>query len=161
MSLPDGTAAYIRRGVTHLARRLRVERSDDSVSSGKISILNHLVRWGAMTPGQLAAAEFLQPQSLTRMLAELERAGLVDRWADERDRRQYLVAITAEGRDALHGDMASRDAWLARALVRLTPAERDLLRIAATLMERIADGDDPHAGRVGSAKPGGTRHRGK
>ncbi len=35
--------------------------------------------------------------------------------------------------------MAQRDAWLSEALMALTPAEVDLLSIAAGLLDRIAD----------------------
>lgn len=96
-----------------------------------------------MTPGELAAAEFVQPQSLSRLLAELEQAGLVSRTPDAIDRRQYLVAITAEGRRTVARDVAGRDAWLSQAMDSLTVAEREILHIAATLMDRLADTDAP------------------
>jgi hypothetical protein len=35
--------------------------------------------------------------------------------------------------------MADRDAWLAEALGTLTAAEADILRVAAGLMDRLAD----------------------
>jgi DNA-binding MarR family transcriptional regulator len=140
LGLPGGPAAQVRRSVTQLARRLRAERSEDSLSSGKLSLLGHLVRRGPLAPSQLAAAEFVQLQSLTRLLAELEEAGLVDRAADPDDRRRTVVAVTAAGRAMLTKDMEGRDQWLARAMGELTQAERDVLRIAATLMERMADG---------------------
>jgi DNA-binding MarR family transcriptional regulator len=92
-----------------------------------------------MTPGQLAAVEFVQPQSLTRMLAELESDDLVVRRAHPRDGRQYLEEITKAGRAALMVDLESRDPWLDRAMDALTPAERELLGIAARLMERMAE----------------------
>jgi DNA-binding MarR family transcriptional regulator len=92
-----------------------------------------------MTPGQLAAVEFVQPQSLTRMLAELEAEGRVERRAHPDDGRRYLVEITGAGRAALMADMERRDAWLDRAMDALTPAERDLLGIAARIMERMAE----------------------
>jgi DNA-binding MarR family transcriptional regulator len=41
-----------------------------------------------MAPGELAAAERLQPQSLTRALARLKRDGLVAREPDREDRRR-------------------------------------------------------------------------
>jgi DNA-binding MarR family transcriptional regulator len=154
-------AGQIRRGVTHLSRRLRAERTADALSPGKLSVLSHLARRGPLTPGQLAAAEFLQPQSMTRLLAELEEMGLIARTPDGNDRRQYIVAITGDGHEALERDMSARDAWLAGAMSRLSPAERDLLRIAAQLMEQLADEDlpRPHEDLGRSGKPGALRHR--
>jgi DNA-binding MarR family transcriptional regulator len=146
------TAMAVRRGATRLARRLRMERPDPpgarpepgppELSNQALSILAHLYRRGPMTPGALAAAERLQPQSLTRTLARLERQRLVARQPDERDRRRSPLALTDTGHRALVRDMRHRDGWLAGAMARqLTAAERDLLRIAAELMDRLADTD--------------------
>lgn len=137
-------AATIRRGTLHLARRLRLERPADALSTNKISVLSHLYRHGPSTPGEVAAAERQQPQSLTRVFAELELAGLVSRRRSERDRRTHVLEITPEGRRALARDVGQRDGWLASALGELSEVEARLLLLAATLMERIA-GAEPAA----------------
>jgi DNA-binding MarR family transcriptional regulator len=145
---PD-RAAEIRQGVTRLARRLRAERSPRGrdaterstaeLSTGKISILADLARHSPATAGDLAAAANQQPQSLTRLLAELAAAGLLVRTRSEADRRQVLLEITDAGRAALHRDMARRDAWLSEALASLTETEQEVLRLAARLMDRLAE----------------------
>ncbi|MFI5957814.1 MarR family winged helix-turn-helix transcriptional regulator [Cryptosporangium sp. NPDC051539] len=128
----------IRRGVTRLARRLRVERPPSALSANKIAVLAALYRSGPSTPGAIAAAEHQQPQSLTRVFADLEADGLVLRVRSETDRRAWVLHLTDAGRDALHSDMAQRDAWLAVALDDLTEAERGLLEVAAGLLEDLA-----------------------
>jgi DNA-binding MarR family transcriptional regulator len=135
---PD-PAAGIRRGATRLAQRLRAERPPGALSANKLSVLSHLYRHGPSTPGEIAAAEHQHPQSLTRVFAELELAGLVSRSRSERDGRAAVLTLRPAGHDALTRDMAQRDAWLAEALGTLTAAEADLLGIAAGLMEGIAD----------------------
>jgi DNA-binding MarR family transcriptional regulator len=76
------------------------------------------------------------------VLAELERDGLVRRTVDAADRRQRRLALTGSGRDALRADMRRRDEWLAATMAdRLTPTERDLLRLAAGLLDRLAEPD--------------------
>src|SRR5580698_8131564 len=126
----------VRRGSTRLARRLRSERPEAAETLLELSVLGHLYRRGPMTPGALADNERLQPQSLTRALARLERDRLVLRRSDETDRRRSRLALTR--------DMARRDAWLAAAMAReLTPTEQQLLRLAGDLMERLAEADDP------------------
>jgi DNA-binding MarR family transcriptional regulator len=61
---------------------------------------------------------------------------------DPGDRRQSMVAITEIGRSALRAEMRPRDLWMARVIqAELTPAERDLLVIAARLMERLSEVD--------------------
>jgi DNA-binding MarR family transcriptional regulator len=137
-------AMAVRRGATRLARRLRMERPESAETLLELSVLAHLYRRGPMTPGALAAAERLQPQSLTRTLARLEREQLAVRRPDESDRRRSLLALTESGRLALTRDMQQRDSWLAAAMAReLTPAERQLLRLAGDLMDRLAEADDP------------------
>lgn len=133
-------ATAIRQGAVRLARRVRTIRSAGALSTNKISVLSHLVRLGPSTPGEVAAVDRQQPQSLTRVFAELERDGLVVRSADEEDRRQSIIAITEAGTRELQRDVAERDAWLAEALAALSETERQVLVLAAGLMERIADG---------------------
>jgi len=153
-----GEVEHIRRGVIHLARRLRAERSDDAMSSGKLSILSHLIRRGPMTPGELAAAEFVKPQSLTRALAELEGEGLVARRPHGSDGRRSVLAITDAGIRAVVEDVAGRDRWLAAAMESLSEAERGVLVLAATLMDQLADDTEPSGESAASGKPV-TRHQ--
>jgi DNA-binding MarR family transcriptional regulator len=131
-------AAAVRRGAMRLARRLRRERAEGALSSLQLSLLATLHHDGERTPRQLAKAERVQPQSLTRTLAALERAGLVDRRRDEHDRRQAWISLTAAGRAALRDDMAERDRWLDERLQRLSRPERAILALAAELMEGLA-----------------------
>jgi len=122
-----------------LSRRLRAERPADGLSLNKSSILGHLRRRGPMTAGALAAADRQQPQSLTRVLAELQRDGLISRTRDDHDARQSVLSLTDAGLEALARDLAQRDAWLEIALDDVTDTERELLVLAARLMTRMAD----------------------
>jgi DNA-binding MarR family transcriptional regulator len=132
-------ARYIRYGVMQLARRMRLERGDDPLSASKLVMLGWLMRGGALTLTDLAARERVRPQSLTRTLAALEEDGLIVRMAGAQDRRQFPVAITEKGIEALNRDMGQRDSWLAAAMAdRLSPTECEVLRLAAQLMERLS-----------------------
>lgn len=131
--------AQIRRGATRLARRLRAERPVDGLSLNKLAVLSHLHRNGPSTPGEIAVAERQQPQSLTRVIADLEQAGLLTRERDERDRRQSVLTLSPDGLAALAVDASGRDRWLAQALRELNETERQVLRLAATLMEELSE----------------------
>ena len=150
-----GTAAQIRQGAIRLAQQMLARRSPGALSGSKLRVLGHLRRRGAATAGELAAAQNQQPQSLTRVLTELELDGLVSRVRDERDRRQSVIAITAEGGRALASSMAECDRWLADAIAGLTETERQVLLLAGRLMDQIADttltarGHSPDAGDAG------------
>jgi DNA-binding MarR family transcriptional regulator len=138
------TATEVRRGVISLARRLRLERNEVGLTALELSVLGHLHRRGALTPGALAAAERVQPQSLTRTLAALETAGLMSRERDPADGRRSLLAITESGHAALRTEMEQRDAWLASAMAEeLTTTEIGLLRLTGALLERLGDASRP------------------
>jgi DNA-binding MarR family transcriptional regulator len=132
-------AVAVRRGVMSLGRRLKAERQPGGFTSLELSVLGYLYRHGPMTPGELADAERVQPQTLTRTLANLEQQGLLSRRDHPDDGRRVLLALTQGGQDALRSDMTQRDAWLAGAMAdRLTRAESEVLRLAADLMEQLA-----------------------
>lgn len=132
-------AADTRRGAIRLTRRLRAERSPDALSANKVGVLGHLYRHGPSTPGEVTAAEHQRPQSLTRVFAELAAAGLISRTRSQLDHRESLLDITPPGRAVLTADMAERDRWLASAIAGLSETEAQVLRLAAALMERLAD----------------------
>jgi DNA-binding MarR family transcriptional regulator len=78
---------------------------------------------------------------MTRTVNALESAGYVARRAHETDGRQVVVSLSDTGRATLLADRARRDAWLARRLRDLDPEERETLRRAAPLLERLATAD--------------------
>ena len=144
--------ALIVRGVLRLARRLRAERPHSSVSLSALGMLSTLHRNGPMPAARLAQAERLQPHSLSRLIAQLDREGLIKRRPGNEDRRMLILEITAAGRKALSRDMAARRAWLEEAMGKvLLPGERELLAHAAVAMLRLADeGAAPRGGAEGS-----------
>jgi len=136
---PTDPAATLRRAVNRLGRRMRAERLPDSLPSGRLGLLAQLYREGPSTPGVLAAALHVQPQSLTRTLAALQEDGLVTRVRDTADGRQYRIELTQSGFAAMARDVEHRDAWLRdRMAAELNDTERELLRLAAGLLDRLA-----------------------
>ena len=137
-----GLASELRAGVMRLRRRLASERHpDNDLSIGQMVVLGLLVRLGEQTVGDLARAERVQPPSMTRTVNCLESEGYVVRRPHETDGRQVVVSITDAGRAAVLADRQRRDAWLARRLAELTPAERATLRDAAPVLARLAVAD--------------------
>ncbi len=130
-------AADLRVALLRSARRIRAERSSETISDGQYSVLARLDCDGVMTPRQLAEADHVQPPSMTRILNALVEAGLVDRTGDPDDRRQVLVVITDAGRAEVRETRRRRDAWLAQRLAILTPQERSTLAAAADILRRV------------------------
>src|SRR3954462_7167220 len=83
-------AGRLRLSATRLARQLRQE-SDAGLSPSQLSALATIERHGTLTLGALADQERVAPPSITKVVAKLEAAGLVERKLDERDRRVAWV----------------------------------------------------------------------
>ncbi len=135
----SGLASALRIAVARLARRMRSERTSEGITVSQLSVLGVLDREGPLSPTQLAVAERVQPPSMTRVVTALEELGLVRRQAHETDRRQCVLALTDSGRRLLAEDRSARQAWLACRMKELTPAEREVLRSAVPVIERLAD----------------------
>src|SRR5258706_15790939 len=85
----------LRMALARLARRLREEAmAVDDVTPSQISAMSSLLDLGAATLGELAAAERIQPPSMTRIVARLEEAGFVSRVTDPTDRRFVRGSLT-------------------------------------------------------------------
>jgi DNA-binding MarR family transcriptional regulator len=137
-----GLASALRISVSRLARRLRAERTahglQPELSDTQLGALATLERKGAMTPGELAEHEKVQPPSMTRVIAVLEQGGLVMRAAHATDKRQVVLTVSDEGRELVHQSRRLREAWLARRLRELTPQEKAKLRAAAPILEKLS-----------------------
>ncbi len=141
MGQDDDEAAHtLRMSVMRLHRRLRRERPDSGLSLTNLSALGRVDRDGPITASSLADAERIQPQSIARVVADLQRRGLIERVPDPVDRRRVLLRISGRGRELLADDRRQRDEWLAVAMsATLTEAERDILLVAARLIDRLAE----------------------
>jgi DNA-binding MarR family transcriptional regulator len=131
-------ASSLRLSVMRLARRLRLEKSSDSLSMNQLAALGTLNRCGDLTVGELAGIEKVKPPSMTRTVNSLVDAALVTRRPHPTDGRQVIVDLTPAARQVLDEDRRRRDAWLAKRLAALSPDQRALLRDVAPLLEEMA-----------------------
>ena len=138
-----GSAALahdLRLAVMRFSRRLRAQRVDTAVTLTQLAVLSTLRRHGAMSPGELAAHERVQPPSMTRVISGLEAAGLVSRTPHPTDGRQQVIDLTPVGGTLLDDEARAREAWLSGRLEQLPPEERAVLREAAVIMDKLAAG---------------------
>jgi DNA-binding MarR family transcriptional regulator len=135
-----GLAHDLRLAVMRLSRRLRTQRVDTTVTLTHLAALSTLKRHGPMSPGELAAHERVQPPSMTRVVVALEGMGLISRTPHPTDGRQVVISLTDAAATLLDDEARAREAWLTGQLQQLTPAERDVLREAAVLVDKLASG---------------------
>jgi DNA-binding MarR family transcriptional regulator len=138
------TANRLQRSVARLFHRLRVTRATGGLSMAKLGVLSLLHREGVATATAMADCLGVQPQSLTRLLADSENDGTIKRRPDQVDRRRSLIEITPVGSQLLAEEARKREIRLAAAMIRvLTPTEQELIRLAVGLMDRLADAIQP------------------
>jgi DNA-binding MarR family transcriptional regulator len=130
------TADKLHSAAIHLLRRLRVRDRETGVGPAQLSALSVLVFGGPRSLGELAEAEQVRPPTMSRIVAGLERGGLVKREATEDGRRVRLVA-TAKGTKILWEGRKRRVESLASALGSLPETDRARLRELAELLPEV------------------------
>jgi DNA-binding MarR family transcriptional regulator len=135
---PRDLADRLHSAAIHLLRRLRTADDASGLTAPKGSALSVLVFGGPATLSRLAQLEQVRPPTMTRLVAELERQGLVERRADPDDRRVTWIHPTEHARKILLEGRARRVARLENDLKQLRPAEFKRLAAALELLERVA-----------------------
>ncbi len=135
---PAPLAGDLRVAVTRATRRLRLERSSEQITDAQYAALAALANRGPMTTTALAEDQHVQTPPMSRTVATLVDAGLVRRDEDPTDGRQTVLSITDAGMTEVKETRRRRNAWLAKRLAELDPADREVLARAAVLLERIA-----------------------
>jgi DNA-binding MarR family transcriptional regulator len=107
----------------------------------------HMGRWRIL---QVVSAQKLCPQSelrrltiidaatITRILKDFEREGLVARVTDPKDARQSLISLTPKGRQLVQRLQRKRNGYLSQALVGLSAKElTELERLLRVMAENL------------------------
>jgi DNA-binding MarR family transcriptional regulator len=135
---PVETAARLRLAIVRTARRLRQEAGGELTPSSAAALAT-IERHGPLAPSELAELERVKRPTITRVVARLEEAGLVERTGDPGDGRAFVVSITREGSELLRRIRTRKNAYLARRLGKLGPDDLDALERAVDVLERILE----------------------
>jgi DNA-binding MarR family transcriptional regulator len=133
---PAAIADRLHSAAIHLLRRLRVRDLESGIGPAQLSALSVLVFGGPRSLGELANEEQVRPPTMSRIVAGLERAGLVRRRATE-DARRVRLEATAKGTKILHEGRMRRVESLAHALSSLPEKERQQLGEAAAILQHV------------------------
>jgi DNA-binding MarR family transcriptional regulator len=133
---PGEIADRLHSASIHLLRRLRVRDRESGVGPAQLSALSVLVFGGPRSLGELAEAEQVRPPTMSRIVAGLERAGLVRRHATEDGRRVRLEA-SAKGTKILQEGRLRRVESLAKALAVLSEKEIQKLGDLTELLQKL------------------------
>jgi len=135
---PPTLAGHLRVAVTHVVRRLRLERSSEQITDGQYAALAALANRGPMSPTALAEDQRVQGPPMSRIVGALVEAGLARRDEHPTDGRQVIVSVTEAGMAEITETRRRRNVWLEARLAELTSADREILARAAHLLDRIA-----------------------
>lgn len=133
---PAEAASDIERELTLLVRRaqkvsLRGGKLDRPVDRAAYGILGRLCDAGPQRPSALADHFYLDASTISRQVAALEKAGLIQRVADTEDGRASLLQLTAHGTDVLVATRSERRRVVRELLSSWPPT--DLTRFATLL----------------------------
>jgi DNA-binding MarR family transcriptional regulator len=133
------TAAALQLSVGLLKRRARETARDGELSGPETAVLSRLDRNGPGTTAALARWEQITPQAMGATVAALEARELIVRTPDPEDGRRSILTLTEAGEHALRAGRNALTDQMAAALSRgFTPGEIGQLRVAAPLIERLA-----------------------
>ncbi len=134
----NDTAARLRYAITRLNRRLR-QSALGGVSPAQASLLATVQGLHHPSLGELAVAEQVQPPTVTHLVREMERTGLLSRVADADDRRCTRVELTAKGRRELAAIRQRKNEFLDQSLRALPESERWRVDELVALLERLLE----------------------
>lgn len=157
---PGKLAMDLVRSMDRLRGRIRSETGMGTGpwSRSQLAALSRVVAGPPATTSDLAAAEYMRPQSMAQTLTALEKDGLVTRSPDPADGRRMLVTATRRGREEAERWLEAREAWLTSAIeLALTGEERASLSALTGILERLADADAPRGTHRGSRTNPGQR----
>lgn len=130
------TADRLHSAAIHLLRRVRRTDALTGLAAAQLSALSVLMG-GPRTLGELAAAEQVRPATMSKLVTEMEAAGLVQRSSDRQDARVVRVGMTARGRRLLAKGRDMRIADVERRLRAQPPEDVELVSGALTVIERM------------------------
>jgi DNA-binding MarR family transcriptional regulator len=135
------TASSLRAVIGRLSRRLRP--TPTAVAAGltptRISVLLTVVRVGRVRLSDLADSEGINPTQLSRTVAQLLEAGLIERASDPADRRAAWVKVTAKGKRLAERIRSERTDALNVAMAELPAEHRRLIADALPALEELAE----------------------
>ncbi|MEQ1553583.1 MAG: MarR family winged helix-turn-helix transcriptional regulator [Ferruginibacter sp.] len=123
---------------TAIARRLQknFKLAGIEITIEQWSVLYHLWKQDGLSQQQLCDATFRDKPSITRLVDNLEKLGLVKRMADKADRRINKVCITTEAKNLQELSMEVANQTLNEALIGVTNGQ---IEIAKEVLQTVYD----------------------
>jgi DNA-binding MarR family transcriptional regulator len=124
-------------------KRIRIpdELQSFSLAPRHLSLLAYLLFDGQLGVNELAARLEVAPATVSLMVGELSRKGILERREDEADRRRTIVSIADQHRAAIDGWLGQGATAWRKALEPLTAGQRQMFIDTLAAYERELAGD--------------------
>ena len=132
------SGAELRILIQRLARRVRSQRSNKTLSDAKFSVLFRLAD-EALGLVQLAVLEDVRPPSMIRTVNSLEKDGYVQRHPHNEDARRVEVTITEAGKRLVENTRQARTEWFMERFTALDPSDRESLVTVIPILRRLLE----------------------
>ena len=113
-----------------LNRELRREIHSLGVTGGQVGLLVQIKTHPGIGMRELASVERMSVPGMSKFIARLEVAGLVQRAPVAGDQRRVGLSLTAAGHKVLRSVKSKRTAWLAARLRHLEPEQLEAIDAA-------------------------------
>jgi DNA-binding MarR family transcriptional regulator len=135
-----GNIAVIRRRSVYIAR---ANRDEPHLTTAQIELLRLVDRHPKLTVASAAAELHLAPNTVSTLVGQLSRLGLLDRAYDTTDRRVIHLDVTEASKRRLSGWRRRRLNAVTKALSSLDPADRDRIAQALSALENLGEALEP------------------
>jgi len=138
-------ANQLRPVLLKLNRELRREIHSLGVTGGQVSLLVQIKLRPGIGMRELASVERMSVPGMSKFVAKLEEAGLVQRAPVEGDQRRVGLSLTPAGHKVLRSVKSKRTAWLAARLRQLEPEQLEVLDAAIEPLAHLLELDEGRA----------------
>jgi DNA-binding MarR family transcriptional regulator len=145
VAAPDTTelANRLRPVLLKLNRELRREIHSLGVTGGQVSLLVAIKYAPGIGVRELAAHERISVPGMSKFVARLEDAGLVEATPVAGDKRRVGLKLTADGHRVLRSVRSKRTAWLAKRLRTLDDEQLEALDAAIEPLTLLLEEEPP------------------
>jgi DNA-binding MarR family transcriptional regulator len=131
LSIDEATRALLLLAPRMLSRVKRLPVPDEiqglALAPRHLSMLSFLLFDGPLTVTALAERLEVEPTTVSLMVGDLSRKGIVERREDDDDRRRRIVSIAARHEPAIRDWLGRGEAAWHHALAPLTAAQRQMV----------------------------------
>jgi DNA-binding MarR family transcriptional regulator len=136
-------ANQLRPVLLKLNRELRREIHSLGVTGGQVALLVQIKYHPGIGIRELARLERMSVPGMSKFVARLEAAGLVERAPVAGDQRRVDLTLTAAGHKVLRSVKSKRTAWLSARLRQLAPEELEAIDAAIEPLVHLLEDAEP------------------